>query len=256
MNREAFAETADSSWRPLYRVGAVAAFAAVILFRPHLSAELSLLHSLGLIQWGATPGSTQEWLTLLRSQPLLGLLLLEVGDLVHYTLLGLVFLALFGAMREARRSTLLIAASAGLVGITVYFASNPAFALLSLSRQYEAAAAAQKDSLLAAAQAVLAGSNPAGLYQGTGIYVSLFLIHLAGLLASIAMLRGGVFSNAAAITGLLANGLYLLYFPVLALAPAWLALPPSLAAPFRMAWHVLVAVRLLRLAAQQAVPNF
>jgi hypothetical protein len=248
MNRGACTERAEPSWRPLYQAGAVAALFAVILFRPHLSAELSLLHSLGLMRWGASPGSPREWLALLRDQPGLGLLLLDVGDLVHYALLGLVFLALFAALREVRRSALLIAASACFVGITVYFATNPAFALLSLSRQYSTAVETQRASLVAAAQAVLAASNPAGVYQGTGIYMSRFLIHLAGLLASGAMLRAGVFSNAAAIAGLLANGLYLLYFPVLVLTPAWLALPPSLAAPLRMAWHLLVAVRLLRLA--------
>jgi hypothetical protein len=87
MERGAFAETADPSWRPWFQAGAVAALLAVILFRPHLSAELSLLHGLGLIRWVPTPGSPLEWLTLLRNQPLLALLLLDVGDLVHYVLL-------------------------------------------------------------------------------------------------------------------------------------------------------------------------
>jgi len=59
----------------------------VILYRPHVSVELSLLHGLGLIRWGPTPRSPLEWLMLPRNQPLLALLLLDVGDLVHYALL-------------------------------------------------------------------------------------------------------------------------------------------------------------------------
>jgi len=237
----------STSWGPLYRAGAIAAFAAVIVFRPHLGAETMLLRSLGLLAFDPVPGGPLEWFTLLQARPFLGLLLLDVFDLVNYALVGLVFLALCGALRGVRKSLILCAAGACFAGITVYFASNPAFAMLSLSRQYAAASEAQRASLLAAAQAVLAGCNPAGVYQGTGIYASVFLIHLAGLLAATAMLTSREFGRAAAVTGLLANGLYLLYFPVLALAPAWIALPPSLSAPVRLVWYVLIAIRLLRL---------
>lgn len=97
------------------------------------------------------PGGPQEWFTLLQSCPLLGLILLDLGDLVNYALVGLVFFALFGALQEARRSSMLISLGACFAGITVTFASNPAFAMLSLSRQYEAATEAQRAGLAAAA---------------------------------------------------------------------------------------------------------
>jgi predicted cobalt transporter CbtA len=67
------------------------------------------------------------------------------------------------------------------------------------------------------------------------------------------MLRSDLFGRATAWVGILANGLALLYFPVVALAPS-LSLSPELAAlpivvsaPFRILWYVLIAVGLIRL---------
>jgi hypothetical protein len=107
----------DPRWRPLYQVGAAAALATVVLFRPHLGAELSLLRSLGLLSFGPAPVEAQEWFGLLQSRPVIGLALLDLGDPVHYALWGLAFLALFIALRGAHRGSLLAAAGALLTGI-------------------------------------------------------------------------------------------------------------------------------------------
>jgi hypothetical protein len=53
--------------------------------------------------------------------------------------------------------------------------------------------------------------------------------------------------------GITANVLALGYFPTLLLFPALQALPPSLSAPFRLTWYILIALRLLRLARAPAV---
>ena len=93
---------------------------------------------------------------------------------------------------------------------------------------------------LAAGEALLA--------NGTGIYLSLLLVLLSGLLISIVMLRSTVFSKATAYTGLLANVFALGYFVALVFAPALVWLPPSISAPFRLIWYILIAVRLFKLA--------
>ena len=75
-----------------------------------------------------------------------------------------------------------VATAFGFVGIAAYFASNQAFAMLSLSDQYAAATTdVQRSTFLAAGEALLAIHNPGTIYQGTGIYLSLFLVVLAGL---------------------------------------------------------------------------
>ena len=156
--------------------------------------------------------------------------------------------ALYGALGQASNSAMVIATAFGFVGIAVYFASNQVFSMLTLSDQYAAATTdAQRSMFLAAGQALLAINNPGAIYQGTGIYLSLLLVLLAGLIISIVMLRSGIFGKATAYVGILANTFGLGYFIALAFAPAMLAIPPSISAPFRMIWYILTARRLFQL---------
>ena len=162
---------------------------------------------------------------------------------------GLMFLALYVALRQTNKSAMFIATAAGLVGITVYFASNQAFAMLALSGRYASATSdLQRSAYLAAGEALLATNNPAAIYQGSGIYISLFLVLLAGLIISMVMLRSDVFSKATAITGILANGFGLCYFIGLAFAWKLYWLPIPISAPFRVIWYFLIALRLFKLA--------
>jgi hypothetical protein len=100
--------------------------------------------------------------------------------------------------------------------------------------------------LLAAGEALLAINNPGVIHQGTGVYMSLLLVTLAGLIISMVMLRSAVFDKTIAYVGILANGLGLGYFIALAVAPAVYVLFPVISAPFRVIWYVLIARRLLR----------
>jgi uncharacterized membrane protein len=84
--------------------------------------------------------------------------------------------------------------------------------------------------------------------QGTGWYVSLFLVLLAGLIISVVMQQSNVFNKATAWAGILANSFGLLLFIVLIFTPAIAWLPPSLSAPFRVIWYVLIAIKLFKLA--------
>ena len=242
-------EIRNSSWRALYITGGVAALLAVFVFRRNLAAELMLLVNFGII--GGVPTTPLvtafDWFRLFQDNWLVGLTLLNFFDLVEYALLGLIFLALCGALWQSNRSAMLIATTSGLVGITVYFASNQAFAMLALSERYATATnEAQRSMYLAAGETLLAINNPGAIYQGTGIYISYFLVLFAGLLISIVMLQSDIFSKATAITGILANGIGLCYFIGLAFASDlyWIAHPIS--APFRVVWYFLIAWRLFK----------
>jgi hypothetical protein len=239
-------ETADSGWKTLYRIGAIAALVAVTVFRRNFSVEVMQFKGFGIIRGvpAAWPSSAMEWYALLQDNAFVGLILLNVVDVINYCLVGLIFLALYGALRRANKSAMVIATASGLAGIAVYFASNQAFAMLSLSKQYvEATTGAQRSMLLAAGEALLAIHN-----QGTGFRLSFFLVIVAGTIISVVMLRSCVFSRATAVVGILANGLRLGYFLSLAFGPTifWIAVP--LSAPFRVTWYVMIALRLLRLA--------
>ena len=100
----------------------------------------------------------------------------------------------------------------------------------------------------AAGEALLAMDGSGAVYSGLGYLASLFFALLGGLIISVVMLRSSRFSSATGIVGIIANGLGLLIFPTMILAPTILWLPPSLSAPFRLAWYVLIAYHLIKLA--------
>lgn len=193
-----------------------------------------------------------DWFRLFQDNPLVGLTFLNFFDLIEYALLGLVFLALYVVLKQTNPSAMLIAIVSGLIGITVYFASNQALAMLALSERYTAATTdAQRSVYTATGEALLAVNNPGSIYQGTGIYLSLFLVLLAGLVISVVMLSNDVFSKATAVVGILANGIGLCYFITLVLLPAIYWLPHPISAPFRVIWYFMIALRLFKLAKEQ-----
>jgi hypothetical protein len=242
-------DSRNSGWKALYKLGGVAAVLAVFVFRRNLGAELTALRGF----WPSVvpetlPVNVAGWYELLQRNPLVGLTLLEAFDLVEYALVGLIFLAVCVALWQVSRSAMLVATASGLAGIIVYFSSNQAFTLLALSEHYAAAASeAQRVLYLAAGEASLAIYNPVAFLQGTGIYLSMFLVPLAGLIYSLVMLRSNVFNKATAVIGILANGIILTYFLFLAFAPTWLVIPFVLSAPFRVAWYFLIAIKLFKL---------
>jgi hypothetical protein len=249
MNQVSNAKSSDSDWKSLYRVGGVAALIAGILFRRNIAAEI------GLFSQYTPPVTVSNWFALLQSNRLLGLAFLNIFDLVNYALVGLMFLALYAVLRRANRSYMAIATTLGFVGIAVYFASNTALSMLSLSDQYAAATTeAQRTMLLAAGQAMLAinrFSSP-GAHPGAGGYLSLLLIAVAGMITSVVMLRSAVFNRAIAYVGILASAFDLAYCITFAFVPTVdsellaVCFIPA-AGLLLMIWHILIGRRLYQL---------
>ncbi len=258
-NQVTSAGTLDPEWKILYRVGGVAALIAGVLFRRNIAAEIELFSK------HSSPVTVSDWFALLQSNRLLGLACLHVFDLVNYAFVGLMFLALYAVLRRASKSYMAIATTLALLGIAVYFASNTAFSMLSLSDQYAAATTdTQRASLLAAGQAMLAINRftGPGAHPGAGGYVSLLLIAVAGMITSLVMLRSAVFNRATAYVGILASGLDLAYCIAFAFVPALdsdllaVCFIPA-AGLLLMIWHVMVGWRLYRLGrlAGKALPK-
>ena len=245
----------ENSWKALYISGGVSALLAVTIFRRNWAAELTVSNGFGIFTIpDPMPSSALEWFTLLQNDPYIGLSLLNIYDLINFALVGLIFLALYGALRNVNRGIMVMATSFGLIGVAVYLASNQAWEMVSLSKQYAAAISDQQRSiLLTAGDVLLATNNPEVPYQATGIYLGLFFVLSAGLLISIVMLRSDIFSKAAAVCGILANGLALLGFIALAFGPTISWIPPTLSAPFRLIWYVLIAIKLFQIAKQEPV---
>jgi hypothetical protein len=235
VNKYSKVKPASKRWQSLYRVGGIAALLAAIVFRRNLSAEVSLISPI------QPPQSAVDWFILLYEHPLLGLTYMNLFDLLEYLLVGLMFLAVYVVMKKNHRSWMTIAVLIGWVGVGLNYSSNQAFAMLALSGKYMVVSSDFASNMyLAAGEALLAQSN------GSAAYASLFFVSLAGLVMSIIMLQSSLFSRLTGVLGILANGIMLLYFIVLPIAPSLLVLPFVLSAPFRVVWYILVGLRLLK----------
>ena len=229
MNQVTNAETADSAWKPLYKVGGIAALIMAVLIP---------IQSFIFIAY-PPPGTVIDYFTLFQNNKILGLLDLDLLLIVDNVLLILIYLALYTALRRANESFMAIALTFGLVGAVLHFASREAtFTLLSLSDQYAAATTdAQRAMFLAAGQAMLT------IYNGTAFDMSYVLSGVVLLIISVVMLRGNIFSKGTAYVGILMGVLMLVPPTVgtIGLLLSLISLVPTLI------WLILIARRLFQL---------
>ena len=185
--RAATRDSAASGWRSVYRISAIAAVAVLALVPVQAAV---------FIVW-PPPTTVSGFFSLFEQNAVVGLLALDLLLMASWILSALMFVALYAALRRTRESLVTIALIAELVGLAVYFGSNTAFSMLSLSQQYAAATTdAERTVFLAAGQAMLA------LYTGTAFNVSYLLSGVAALLMAGAMLRSGIFGRLTAYIGI------------------------------------------------------
>ena len=225
---ESHAEPADVAWKSLYKIGGAAAL---------ITAVLMPIQVLVFIIWPPPlEGTVSDWFALFQSNRLIGLIDLDLLLVADQVLLVPILLALYVALRRISASIMLIATALGFVGIILFIVANPAVEMLSLSDRYAAATTdAQRASILAAGQAMLAG------WQGTAFHAGYLLASVAGVAIPLVMLRTTIFGKAIAYLGLLANAVGLgLYLPVIGL---FLAL---FSVVFLECWYILLARRLFQ----------
>jgi Domain of unknown function (DUF4386) len=220
-------EIADSKWTWLYKIGGAAALLSVVFFPIQIA----------IFMINPPPDSVIGWFSLFQSNQFIGLLDLDLLLVADQVLAILILLALYIVLKRVSESFMAIGVVLGLVAATLFIASNPAFEMLSLSKQYAIATTeAQKTILLAAGQAMLA------TWQGSAFQVSYLLGSIALILISAVMLRSKLFSNTIAYLGILANvialGLYVpkigVYISVFSVVFLWV-------------WNILIARRLFQL---------
>ncbi len=234
------AETPSAGWKSLYTVGGAGAIAIVVLY---------VIEVIGFVAMGPPPATVDAWFTLFRNHGLLGLFDAYLLDAVAVTLMAPLFLALYAALGRAKRALVTLATALAFVGIAVFLATNVTFSMFYLSGQYAAATTdAQRALFMAAGQAMFSMS----IEHGTGPYMALLLIGVAGLIISIVMLGNNTLKKRVAYVGILANGFQLAEPPVI-LVPAnfyqnvglFLILMSFV---FYVMWYLLIARWLLRLA--------
>lgn len=228
------AETSETSWKQLYRLGGVAAL---------ISFAVIPLAVVVFVAWPPpsfqpTSSAVSDWFKIFQDNAFRGVLdgdlLLMIAQVAFVPLL----LALYAALRKVNQPFMAVALALGVIGVTASLASNPSFSLLSLSAQYASATdPALRSQLVAAGQALLA------TYQGTPYVMGYVLQGLAMLVSGTVMLRGSIFGRRTAYVGIAAG--------VLSLVPAnagtaGLVFSFSSLIPIAT-WDILLARRLFQL---------
>lgn len=180
----------ESRWQGLYKTGGMAALAMFVIM---------LVQVIVFMIW-PPPATVEGFFALFQQNGLLGLLSLDLLYIINNTLLILVYLALYFSLRRSAESASLIALVLSVVGVAVYYSSNTAFEMLSLSGQYAAAATElQRTITLSAGQVMLE------TYKGTSFDIYYVLNAIALLIFAVVMLRSKFYSRATAVWGLVAG---------------------------------------------------
>jgi hypothetical protein len=229
-------EGVDARWRGVYKVGGACALTAVAVV---------LLEFVVLTIW-PPPTTVLGWFTLFQSNRILGLVDYGILDAVIVAFLGPMFVALYFVLRRSNGTYVAVAVPFVFAGIASYWATNSSLAMLYLSDLYAAATSdAQRSAYLAAGQAL----NAVGQY-GLLYSMGFFLVAVAGLIVSIAMLRSGVFNRTVAYVGIVGNVFTLGNYVSLALAStniSWLVVFVGIGGISSFAWWILTGLRLYQI---------
>ena len=234
-------EDKERRWYGIYTLGGAAALGAVLV------GVVEIL--ITFLPGGNTAQETVlDWFRLFQAYPFMGLRDLGLLNILLDLLGILAYLALYAAHRKGPlRPFALLALVISLLGVGVFLATNRAFPMLALSAQYaRAGSATQRATLEAAGTAMLA----VGESHTPGTYPGFALSEVAGILISVVMLRGRIFSAAAAYAGLLGFGILFVFEFVASFVSGLGAVTMSLAmlgGLLSMAWYILIAFRLLQL---------
>jgi hypothetical protein len=232
-----------SNWNNLYKVGGVAALFSVFVALTDIA--------LTFFPAGAEQPGTMtavDWFTLFQDNWFFGLRNLGLlPNILNLALSIPLFLALYEAHSHTNRVYAALAMILSFLGTAIYLSNNAAFPMLALSTKYTAATTdAQRTLLAAAGEAILARGED----FAPGAFIGFLFGEIAILAISFVMLRGRVFSKAAAFTGILAGVLLTIFtiwatfIPVLFEISMILALIGGL---LSIAWYILTARRLFQL---------
>ncbi len=234
MHTNPTSEIRERSW--LYRLAAIAALVILII--------IIVQFITFIVAPPPYEGTAADWFRLFQSNPLAGLIDFELF-MVIYTVLSLIIaVALFVTLRPSTPSFMTLYLVITLLGVAMFVASRPALEMLRMSRLY-AGAATESERIIY----LTAGENMIATFNGTAFQVSYLLGSIGGLILSLVMLRTPIFSKATAYVRIASSLCDLgLYVPMVGMYISIFSVF------FLFAWHILIAIRLFRLAKAEIVP--
>jgi hypothetical protein len=219
------AETADSRWRGLYKIGGVAALISVVII------------PITIVAYFVWPPFPDDILVVIQEDRLAGLMSLDFLYLLSNFFAIPLFLVLYVTLKRVSESFSAIALALGFVGLLSLVPSRPILEMFAISDQYAAATTdAQRAIYLAAGEAVLA------LFHGTAFNVHYLLGSASLLISSFLMLRSDIFGKRTAYVGIVTNiVVFGLYVPKIGIYVSLLSVVGYLI------WYILIARKLLQL---------
>jgi hypothetical protein len=229
----------DTKWKTLYRAGAVAPLIALVFY----------LFEFSILIFGEPyPTTIEGWYALAQRSKLLALWYLNALDIVSFALLGVMFLALYVALRQVRPSWMLIALYFALVGAVVFIVPRTLhLSLLPLSDLHASAITeAQRTMYLTAGEALSQVSS------ATPQTLGFLLMALAGLIISVVVLQSNrqsrPFGKAAAYVGIVGFVAALANYVSRLLAPAIAAMLMPISGLLWFVWWIMISLGLFKLA--------
>lgn len=234
-------ESPSSEWSGLYKLGALTSL--LILGTALLEILITFLPG-----GYASAETVVDWFNLLHDNWFLGLRNLGLLNIVMIALGIPIFFALCMAHWKINPKYAVLALIISVIGDAVFYATNRAFAMLDLSAQYSAASTeAQRITLEAAGQALLA----VGQSHVPGTFIGFCLGEIAGILISVVMLKGGIFSKLNAWVGIFGFGMLGIYEICQSFIPglaSFALIFAMIGGILNLAWYGLIAQRFFKLA--------
>jgi hypothetical protein len=227
--------------KTLYRAGAVAPLIALAFYL----IEFSIL-----FVGEPYPTTIEGWYALVQRSKLLGLWYLNALDILSFALLGIMFLALYVALRRVRPAWMSIALYLALLGVVVFIVPRVLhLSLLPLSDLHATATTdAQKTIYLAAGEALSQVS------AATPQTLGFLFMAIAGLIVSFVTLQTNSFGETAVLgkaigyVGSVGFGAALTNYVARLLAPSIAQMLMPINGLLWFVWWILVSVGLFRLA--------
>ena len=201
----------------------------------------------------ALPQTAVERFEQFKTNALMGLYNLDCLNMVNQLFMIPVYFALYVVHRRLAPAYSLFALIVFLVGSILLVAGNTSLTMMDLSHKYAVASSEEQKLLLAAAgEAMLAK----GSHGSAGMFLGFALPNLAGIIISLVMLKGKVFSKTVGILGITGSTLLLSYIVLVTFAPSiekqalLFSMPGGL---LTMVWMILFTIKLFHLGKKQVL---
>jgi hypothetical protein len=231
----------NTKWKTLYRAGAVVPLIALVLY----SNQFILL-----IFGDPFPTTIEGWFALFQRNKLLGLWYLNALDIVSFALLGIMFLALYVALRRVRPAWTLIALYFALLGVVVFIVPRVLTLSVVTFSDLHAAATTEAERIMY----LTAGETLSQVSTATPQTLGFLFMAVAGLIVSAVVLRSGSFGRSVALSkavgyvGIVGFAVALANYTSWIIAESIAAMIMPINGLLWLVWWLMMSVGLFRLA--------